>query len=276
MSHLSLEVNYKHFRDLYLCFCGIHQCESSHSFGPAIRSNYLLHFVINGKGRYYSNHQYYEITKNQCFLIRPDELTFYQADPVHPWTYFWIGFDGEMAIKYLEAAGFSDHQLVLHYEHCEELQNYVTEMLNYNSLTQANELKYQGLLYLCLAKLAESAPNNLSKQAKNENHYINQAIAFIQNNYANSIKVSDVSHYLCLNRTYLTALFQKHVGMSVQQFLIQFRMTKAAQLLTETDLSVSDIARSCGYQDPLAFSKSFKKIHQVSPTEFRLIKKQDF
>ena len=181
----------------------------------------------------------------------------------------WIGFDGEMALKYLEAAGFSDQQLVLHYEHCEELQEYVTQMLTYNSLTQANELKYQGLLYLCLAKLAESAPTSLSKQAKNENHYISQAISFIQNNYANSIKVSDVSHYLCLNRTYLTALFQKHVGMSVQQFLIQFRMTKAAQLLTETNLSVSDIARSCGYQDPLAFSKSFKKINALSPTEFR-------
>ena len=76
MSHLSLEVNYKHFRDLYLCFCGIHQCESSHSFGPAIRSNYLLHFVMDGKGRYYSKDQCYEITKNQCFLIRPDGLMF--------------------------------------------------------------------------------------------------------------------------------------------------------------------------------------------------------
>ena len=55
MSHISLEVNHKHFRDLYLCFCGIHDCEPSHSFGPAIRPNYLLHFVIKGKGNYASS-----------------------------------------------------------------------------------------------------------------------------------------------------------------------------------------------------------------------------
>ena len=58
--------------------------------------------------------------------------------------------------------------------------------------------------------------------------------------------------------------------MSPQQFLIQFRITKAAQLLVETNLSVADISRSCGYNDPLAFSKSFKKIKSLSPTDFRL------
>ena len=101
MSHISLEVNHKHFRDLYLCFCGIHDCEPSHSFGPAIRPNYLLHFVIKGKGNYYLNDNCYEVKENECFLIRPNELTFYQADKDDPWTYVWVGFDGEMAQKYL-------------------------------------------------------------------------------------------------------------------------------------------------------------------------------
>ena len=144
MSHISLEVNHKHFRDLYLCFCGIHDCEPSHSFGPAIRPNYLLHFVIKGKGNYYLNDNCYEVKENECFLIRPNELTFYQADKDDPWTYVWVGFDGEMAQKYLEAAGFCDDRLVRQYEHCEELKDYVTQLLSYNSLTQANELKYQG------------------------------------------------------------------------------------------------------------------------------------
>lgn len=270
MSHISLEVNHKHFRDLYLCFCGIHDCEPSHSFGPAIRPNYLLHFVIKGKGNYYLNDNCYEVKENECFLIRPNELTFYQADKDDPWTYVWVGFDGEMAQKYLEAAGFCDDRLVRQYEHCEELKDYVTQMLSYNSLTQANELKYQGLLYLFLAKLAESSDIKVTTEHKNENHYISKAIEFIQNNYSNYIKVSDISNYLCLNRTYLTSLFQKYLGMSPQQFLIQFRITKAAQLLVETDLSVADISRSCGYNDPLAFSKSFKKIKSLSPTDFRI------
>ena len=52
------------------------------------------------------------------------------------------------------------------------------------------------------------------------------------------------------------------------------RQTKAATLLYDTDLPITNIAYSCGYSDPLAFSKAFKKIKGVSPKEYRLKKKE--
>lgn len=258
------------FHDLSFCYCGIHDCEPGHSYGPAIRPNYLLHFILKGKGTYYLNDQKYDVSKDQCFLIRPNELTFYQADKSEPWTYIWVGFGGEMAKKYLDYAGFNDECLVLDVQDCETLKSYVTEMLNCHKSTHANELKYQGLLYLLLSKLSESTTSNTSKQQE-DNHYVSKAIEFIENNYYNYIKVTDISHYLCLNRTYLTSLFQKHLGMSPQNFLIQFRMTKAADLLVQSDLTIANIAHSCGYSDPLAFSKAFKKVKGMSPSDFRNI-----
>ena len=180
----------------------------------------------------------------------------------------WIRWtDGK---KYLEHAGFIDNRLVLNVHDCETLKSYVAEMLNCNKSTHANELKYQGLLYLLLSKLSESSHIQTKQPSLQEdNHYVSKAIEFIENNYFNYIKVSDISHYLCLNRTYLTSLFQKHLGMSPQNFLIQFRMTKAADLLLQTDLSVANISHSCGYSDPLAFSKAFKKANGISPSEYR-------
>ena len=62
--------------------------------------------------------------------------------------------------------------------------------------------------------------------------------------------------------------------MSPQKFLMKFRITKAAELLYNTDLPISNIAYSCGYSDPLAFSKTFKKIKGVSPKEYRNTKKE--
>ena len=62
--------------------------------------------------------------------------------------------------------------------------------------------------------------------------------------------------------------------MSPQKFLMKFRITKAAELLYNTDLPIANIAYSCGYSDPLAFSKTFKKIKGVSPKEYRDTKKE--
>ena len=132
-----------------------------------------------------------------------------------------------------------------------------------------------GLLYLFFSKLCENHKETSSlTREENTNNYINKAIEFIQNNYHNPIKVSDIANYVCLNRSYLSTVFQNNLNMSPQKFLMEFRITKAATLLYDTDLPITNIAYSCGYSDPLAFSKAFKKIKGVSPKEYRLKKKE--
>ena len=66
--------------DLYLGYCGIEKCLPCHSFGPAIRENFLIHYILNGKGKYKVNDKIYYLDKNQGFIIKPNELTYYEAD----------------------------------------------------------------------------------------------------------------------------------------------------------------------------------------------------
>ena len=78
-----------------------------------------------------------------------------------------------------------------------------------------------------------------------------------------------MAEYVCINRSYLYTLFHRTMGMSPQQFLSAFRITKAAELLEVTSLPVESIALSCGYLDPLVFSKSFKQIKKMTPSAYR-------
>ena len=73
-----------------------------------------------------------------------------------------------------------------------------------------------GLLYLFFSKLCENHKETSSlTREENTNNYINKAIEFIQNNYHNPIKVSDIANYVCLNRSYLSTVFQnKHISLS--------------------------------------------------------------
>ncbi|WP_289752012.1 AraC family ligand binding domain-containing protein, partial [Faecalibaculum rodentium] len=61
--------------DLELCFAGISQCEPQHSYGPAVRPNYLIHIVLKGKGQFSSGNASYALEAGQGFLIQPDKVT---------------------------------------------------------------------------------------------------------------------------------------------------------------------------------------------------------
>ena len=102
-----------------------------------------------------------------------------------------------------------------------------------------------------------------------ENPYILQALEFIQNNYSFPIHVTDIANYVCINRSYLYTLFKTNLGVSPQDYLANYRISQATELLTTTDLSIESIALSCGYTDPLIFSKVFKSKKGKAPSRYR-------
>ena len=74
------------------------KCQPGHSYGPAVRSYFLLHFVVSGKGRFQTRSGNYDLKKGDVFIIRPYDVNFYQADEKDPWTYIWIGFTSEVIL----------------------------------------------------------------------------------------------------------------------------------------------------------------------------------
>ncbi|MEG2356974.1 MAG: AraC family ligand binding domain-containing protein, partial [Clostridia bacterium] len=82
MESISLPVNNS---GLYVIESGWENCKSGHSYGPAIRDHYLIHYVASGKGQFTAHGATYEIGAGQGFIIYPDQVTFYQADQQEPW-----------------------------------------------------------------------------------------------------------------------------------------------------------------------------------------------
>ena len=99
--------------------------------------------------------------------------------------------------------------------------------------------------------------------------YIHEAIVFIEQNFQNDISVEDIADNCGLNRSYFGKIFKNVVGRTPQDFLLNYRMTKAAELLKLTQLSIGDISKTVGYDNQLHFSRAFKNIYQVSPRMWR-------
>ena len=265
-----LELENKSFEELHVVFCGMEECPSNYYYGPSVRTHYLIHYCLSGKGKYHVNGKIYEIGKGDAFLIMPNVITYYQADNDNPWTYVWIGFDGTKAKPYLSRCNLDSNNLVIHSDNINELKEIVTSMLNHNKLSYSNEFFIQGKLFEFFSYLSKSADVPYKKEkSKDNNLYVNKAMEYIINNYQNVVNVNEIADYLSLNRSYLTTIFKKALKVSPQEFLLMYRMKKAMELLMNTDYTINQIAISCGYSNQLSFCKAFHKFQGLSPREFR-------
>lgn len=255
---------------LFLCYSGIAECSPGYSYGPAVRPQYVIHYIIAGEGSYTVNNKTYKLKENQGFLIRPGTVTYYEADKDNPWSYMWIGFNGVKAETYLNYANLNEENLIFEYSKDDTLKEYISEMLKLNEMDYSNELKLEGLLYLFMSKLVETRKEVFNQKSyKSAELYLEKSIEFIENNYSNNIKINDIASYIGINRSYLTHIFKKNINISPQDFLVNYKIDKACSLLQNTDLSIKVVATSIGYSDPLTFSKIFKKVKGESPKIYR-------
>ena len=93
---------------------------------------------------------------------------------------------------------------------------------------------------------------------------------YIEENYQKEIHISDLALIAHLSPSYLSTKFKKEVGINFTEYLLQFRLNKAKEiLLRDKKISCKEVAFSVGYSDYAQFSKMFKKFCGISPTEFQ-------
>jgi AraC-like DNA-binding protein len=97
----------------------------------------------------------------------------------------------------------------------------------------------------------------------------NEAVAYIDAHVNQQIKVSDLCEHLHIVPNYLYKLFMRHGGISPQVYIITSKMQTAATLLTLHDDSIAAIGYMVGYPDQGQFSKCFRRMYGVSPSEYR-------
>ena len=261
--------------DFRLFQCGWEQCAPLHSFGPFVRNHYLFHYVISGQG-FLDSHvkkgitQQYNLEAGQGFLISPGQINTYSADQFQPWKYVWLEFDGLRAAEYLTEAGLSAAQPIYRPNSMAQAEQVRDIMLYIAGHPKASPLRLIGNLCLFLDALIQtSSTRREPRETQLRDFYIQEAISYMEMNYRRELTVEEIAGACQLNRSYFSKLFKEKKGCPPQEFLIRLRLSKAADLMRTTTVSIGDISVSCGYPNQLHFSRAFKQRYGVSPREWR-------
>ena len=239
------------FSDYVPVTFGYEKCKAKHSYGPAVRSYWLLHYVVSGKGIFERDGEIHSVSMGEIFVIPPFLETYYEADLTEPWSYIWLGFTAKGNV----APSLSSPVL-----HCPEAQHIFEEM-------KLCSKKQNGKSEFLLAKLWELF-SILSEEKKESISYVETAIRYMKSEYMNPISISELAHRLGIDRSYFSYLFKSEIGISPAKFLSNLRLSNASELLIKHGTSPTTAALSCGYSDIYHFSKAFKKHFGLSPRAY--------
>lgn len=109
----------------------------------------------------------------------------------------------------------------------------------------------------------------VSWQTGHSSGFINQALRYIEEHYAEECSLAAIAAYTHLSPNYFGSLFKKETGESFGAYVTGMRMNKAKLFLKNTDMKVAEVAQSVGYPDSNYFATAFKQTVGLSPTEFR-------
>lgn len=97
-----------------------------------------------------------------------------------------------------------------------------------------------------------------------------QMILYIHHHYTEAITLEDIAKSAHISKSECYRCFQRFLGLKPFEYLMEYRLANAARLLSETTISVIDIAQGCGYNSQSYFTKMFKIYYHITPLQYRL------
>ena len=234
---------------------GQQKCEGGFSVSVP-RPYWLLHYVVSGSGTFETGNTTYSVSPSQIFVIHPHQTHKYTADNSNPWHYMWIAFQSDVEVPAILGT---------------DVFFAPTAGKVFLDALSAAKLEY-GRDEFLISKLWELFSILMQLHgdvAELQNPYVTAAKDYIAHNYDKCIKISDIAKSLSLDRTYFSTLFKSQTGMSPQEYLTEFRLERAAELLMKKQFSVAQIADKSGYSDIVNFSRMFKKHFGTAPSKYR-------
>jgi len=240
----------KHLKELNPILVGEADVSPGCVWGPRSIDYYLIHKILKGRGTLYIHDTVYHLQAGQAFILTPGTVASWASDEVDPWGYQWLGFTGELAEAFTRAPTvFTAPEWMLSH-------------INTDLRDPEDTLCYM------LAGDLFHLYGYLHSEGKERQDHIRRIVDYILDNFARDLTVQEIADHVGLNRDYISKLFKKKTGMTIQQRISDARFTEAIRCLY-AGYPVKEAANLSGFKDVSNFSKQFKRLYGMCPKHWR-------
>lgn len=246
---------------LHVNSCGIQSCHNGEqvSFRQNGRVDYHIIYLISGT---------MEVTYDaRSYLLKPGGFVLYPPNTPHKYRDYpdthrvWVHFSGQAVPEMLREACL--HGGVVQSLPSNQLESLFLQLIMAHNCASDIPLE-KGILASLLYQLGQQGQSH-----PEGTQLLDKCAVYLVAHYNTAVPVSVLAELCGLSQSRFLCLFKERFGMPPKEYQTRLRIRSCAAMLTATHLPISDIGRSAGYEDPLYFSRIFKKHTGLSPRAYR-------
>lgn len=165
------------------------------------------------------------------------------------------------------------HDCTFHFNKLHRMLDLFLEIaeIDYASDPMSAQMHASSVVHQIYLELYISCQNILTakKQTPMQDSAVNTALKYIQTHYQGDLSVDTICNSVSFSKYYFCKLFKEHMGITIHQYVTEFRVNKSKELLSYSKLSISSIATSVGFKSALTYTRSFEKLEHMTPSEYR-------
>lgn len=233
------------------------------------RRDYQILYVANGKTHFWFDGREEIVSTGHMVLYKPEEIQKYVYYLEDNPEVFWIHFTGSDVKNILAYHGIS---LDEHVFYCGVLPDYKAlfrKIIQELQLCRYGYEDYIASLFNDILLLVDRQQHEQKKATGDIQEQIERAAAYFNENYNTKISIDDYAESLHISTNGFIHNFKQYAGMSPAQYILSLRMVNAQSLLERTTYNIKEISEIVGYENPLYFSRVFKKEIGKSPAQYR-------
>ena len=232
------------------------------------RRDYQIIYVHKGKGHFFLEDRELELREGNVALYIPLEEQKYSFKVAEHAEFYWLHFGGSQSSDMLKAMDFGKKNFYVGMDTniSDMFEELIRElMMKKQGYLAVSNLKGQELLWI----LARESSQKIADSHNRYNEDIEKIIKVINLTYAQKISVKDLAGQYGASTEWFIKEFSKFTGLTPKQYINTVRLNHAKELLNSSNYNIGEIASACGFENPLYFSKYFKKKYFISPSEYR-------
>ncbi len=236
---------------------------------PEGRNDYQLLYIASGKGHFYFGGEDRVVDKGNMILYRPGEPQVYYYYVEDKTEVFWVHFTGAQVDKYLEHYGLPKDENVFFTGASPDYQWLYKQIIQEMQLKRAN---YEELLRLLLRHILLMINRYITEGKKAGSDVMNEierAVHYFNENYSKNITIEQYASNRHMSNNWFIHCFKNIMKVTPMQYILSLRISAAKNYLDTTDKNINEIAYAVGYDNPLYFSRLFRKYTGLSPSEYK-------